>query len=200
LSPTKRYDRAYFDRWYRKGASRIESPTALRRRVAAAVALAERLLERPIRSAFDVGCGEGRWRAELLRLRPRLRYLGIDPSPYVVARFGRRRGIVRGGFAELPELAPDGPFDLVICADVLHYLDDADLDRGLPALVRATAGAAWLEALCWEDDVEGDRAGLILRPARAYRRRFESLGLRHAGAHCWAAAEPAERLGALESS
>jgi SAM-dependent methyltransferase len=203
VSATKRgkvYDRAYFDRWYRRPGSRIESAAALRRRVAVAVALAERLLERPIRSTLDVGCGEGRWRAELLRLRPRLRYSGVDPSPYVVERFGRRRGIVRGAFAELAELPLGGPFDLVICADVLHYLVDADLDRGLPALVAATAGVAWLEALCREDEVEGDLSGLILRPARSYRRRFEALGLRPAGAHAWAATEFGEHLGALETS
>lgn len=194
----KVYDRAYFDRWYRARRSRIESPAALRRRVAVAVALAERLLERPIRSALDVGCGEGRWRGELLRLRPRLRYVGVDPSPYVVARFGRARGIVHGDFGELPAQAIGGPFDLLICADVLHYLDDAELDRGLPGLARLTAGVAWLEALCREDEVEGDLTGLLLRPARTYRRRFEALGLRRAGAHGWAGAAAAERLGALE--
>ena len=73
----KVYDRAYFDRWYRARKSRIESPAALRRRVALAVAMAERFLGRPIRSALDVGCGEARWRAELLLLRPKLFYQGV---------------------------------------------------------------------------------------------------------------------------
>ncbi|MEO8198838.1 MAG: class I SAM-dependent methyltransferase, partial [Thermoanaerobaculia bacterium] len=120
---TKAYDRAYFDRWYRRGATRIEGTAALRRRVALAVAMAERFLERPLRSALDVGCGEGRWRAELLRLRPHLRYQGVEPSHYAVKRFGARRDIVQGAFTDLAKLDLPGPFDLVICADVLHYLE-----------------------------------------------------------------------------
>jgi SAM-dependent methyltransferase len=195
----KRYDRAYFDRWYRERGSRIESRAELRRRVALAVALAERHLERPLASALDVGCGEGRWRAELVRLRPRLRYVGVDPSLYAVRRFGKRRGIVLGGFGDLGTLALGGPFDLVVCADVLHYLEDAELERGLPALAQRVGGMAWLEALCREDEVEGDRRGLTLRPAEAYRRRFAALGLVHAGAYGWLAPDLGDGPSALES-
>jgi SAM-dependent methyltransferase len=194
----KRYDRAYFDRWYRARRSRIEKPAELARRVALAVALAERHLDRPLLSALDIGCGEGRWRAELHRLRPRLRYVGLDPSEYVCERFGARRGIRRASFAELHALDLAGPFDLVICADVLHYVSDAELARGLPALVQLLGGLAWLETLCHEDDVEGDRRGLILRPAAAYRRRFRRLGLVHAGAHGWLAPALGDRPAALE--
>ena len=196
----KKYDRAYFDRWYRSAASRIEERAELRRRVALAVALAERALERPVRTALDVGCGEGRWRAELLRQRPKLRYTGVDPSAYAAERFGRTRNIRRAGFGELGEAGLAGPFDLVICADVLHYLADEELDRGLPALGRLVGGMAWLETLCREDEVEGDHRGLILRPAASYRRRFRRLGLVHAGAHGWLAGELADRPSALESS
>jgi SAM-dependent methyltransferase len=194
----KAYDRAYFDRWYRKRKSRIETPAALRRRVALAVALAERYLGRPIRSVLDVGCGEGRWRAELRRLRPRVRYLGLDPSPYVVERFGAARGIRRAGFGELAELGLAVSFDLVICADVLHYLADEELDLGLPALAALTGGLAWIEALCREDDVEGDLSGLRLRPAAAYRRRFRRLGWVHAGGFGWLAAHLAGEPASLE--
>lgn len=196
--PAKAYDRAYFDRWYRAATSRIERRSELRRRVALAVALAERHLDRPLRSALDVGCGEARWRAELRRLRPRLRYTGVDPSSYAVARFGRRRGIVEASFAGLGDLELAGPFDLVICADVLHYVGDDELDRGLPALAALTGGMAWLEALCREDEVEGDRRGLILRPAATYRRRLRRLGLVHAGACGWLAPALGDRPTALE--
>jgi SAM-dependent methyltransferase len=194
----KRYDRAYFDRWYRGAASRIEGRAALRRRVALAVALAERHLERPIRSVLDVGCGEGRWRAELLRLRPRLRYVGVDPSSYVVERFGRRRNLVLAAFGELEERAPGRLFDLVVCADVLHYVEEDELDRGLPGLAKRVGGMAWLEALCREDDVEGDLRGLILRPADSYRRRFRALGLVHAGTFGWLAPELGDGPAELE--
>src|SRR5206468_11946675 len=57
-------------------------------------------------------------------------------------------------------------FDLVVCADVLHYLQDDEIVRGLPSLVRLIRGAAFLEVLTREDDVVGDTVGLIRRPDR----------------------------------
>ena len=194
----KTYDRAYFERWYRRPASRLEAPAELRRRVTMAVAIAERYLGRAVRSALDVGCGEGRWRAELRRLRPRLRYVGVEPSDYAVERFGRRRGIVRADFGDLAQLDLGGPFDLVVCADVLHYLDDEELDRGLPALVAATGGAAYLEVLTAAEEVEGDTRGMILRAPERYEARFARAGLTGVGGHVWLAPALAELPAALE--
>ncbi|MEO7794761.1 MAG: class I SAM-dependent methyltransferase, partial [Thermoanaerobaculia bacterium] len=173
----KSYDREYFDRWYRRSASRIEGPAELRRRVALAVAMAERFLERPVSSALDVGCGEGRWRAELLRLRPKLHYQGVEPSPYAVERFGKRRNIVQGSFTDLDGLDLGGPYDLVICADVLHYVETKTLRSGLPELVRLTAGLAYLELLTSAEEVEGDQRALKLRPPSLYQKLFSASGL-----------------------
>jgi len=196
----KTYDREYFDRWYRRDASRIEGPSALRRRVALAVAMAERFLERPIRSALDVGCGEGRWRTELLRLRPKLFYQGVEPSAYAVNRFGKRRNIVQGGFTDLESLNLDGPFDLVICADVLHYLEVDAIERGLAALVTLTGGLAYLELLTNQEEVEGDQLALKLRPPSLYQKLFSSFGLTGVGCHGWLAPDLAELPAALERS
>ena len=196
----KVYDRGYFERWYRAKTSRIEAPAALRRRVALAVAMAERFLERPIRSARDVGCGEARWRAELLLLRPKLFYQGVEPSAYAVKRFGKRRNIMQGGFAELKQLDVGGPFDLVVCADVLHYLEVDDLERGLPALVTLTGGLAYLELLTDQEEVEGDQLALKLRPPSLYQKLFSSFGLTGVGCHVWLAPGLADVPAALERS
>jgi SAM-dependent methyltransferase len=194
----KSYDRAYFERWYRAEGSRIETPAALRRRVALALAMAERFLERPVRSALDVGCGEGRWRAELLRLRPKLRYQGVEPSAYAVKRFGARRNIVKGAFSDLAQLDLGGPFDLVVCADVMHYLELDELEGGLPALVDLTAGLAYLELLTSDEEVEGDQRGLKLRPPSLYRKLFSSTGLTGVGGYGWLAPALAGAPAALE--
>ena len=77
---TKAYDRRYFDTWYRQRD--LGGKAALARKVAMAVAVAEYHLGRPIRSVLDVGCGEGAWRAPLLKLRPKLAYLGFDASEH----------------------------------------------------------------------------------------------------------------------
>ena len=180
---TKRYDRAYFDRWYRQGG--IGGARRLARKVALAVATAEYNLERPLRTVLDIGCGEGPWRAPLLKLRPDARYLGFDASAYAVARFGARRNLHLARFGDFARLRPCPPVDLLVCSDVLHYLDVRELDRGLPGLAELCGGVAFLETFAREDRAEGDEHDFRNRPAAFYRRRFEALGFTQLGSHCW---------------
>lgn len=179
----KQYDRAYFDHWYR-GKSRVSSHSEVRRKVSLAVASAEYFLRRPLRDVLDVGCGEGAWRAHLRALRPRVRYTGLDPSEYVVSRFGRTRNIHKATFGELPSLPLD-VYDLVVCSDVLHYVADAELKAGVDALANATDGVAYVEVLTREDDIMGDLHDLIRRPAALYRDLFTAAGLTCVGPYLW---------------
>ena len=179
----KRYDRAYFDRWYREGG--IGGARRLARKVALAVATAEYHLERPLRSVLDIGCGEGAWRAPLLKLRPQAKYLGFDSSEYAVSRFGPRRNLHLARFGDFAQLRPCPPVDLLVCSDVLHYLDARELDRGLPGLAELCGGIAFLETFTREDRAEGDEHGFRNRPAAFYRRRFDALGFTGLGSHCW---------------
>ena len=91
-----------------------------------------------------------------------------------------------------------GPFDLVVCADVLHYLEADELERGLPALVNLTAGLAYLELLTSDEEVEGDLRALKLRPPALYRKLFSSAGLTAVGCHGWLAPGLADAPAALE--
>ena len=180
---TKTYDRAYFDRWYRHGG--IGHAARLARKVQLAVATAEYHLERPIRSVLDIGCGEGAWRAPLLKLRPRVQYLGFDSSDYAIARHGRRRNLHHARFADFAQLRPCPPADLLVCSDVLHYLDTRELDRGLPALAELCGGVAFIEVFARGDGAEGDEHDFRQRSAAFYRERLRALGLRPLGSHCW---------------
>lgn len=190
---TKRYDRAYFDKWYRS-RGRITTDAEVRRKVALAVAEAEYFLRRALRSVLDVACGEGAWFPHLRALRPRASYRGLDPSDYAVRAFGRRRHIEKGSFRDVERV--DGTFDLVVCADALHYIDDDEIIDGLPHLARVAGGVLWLEVLTREDVIIGDKEGLIRRPAKWYRRKFAGAGLTQVGAYTWLAPplrdEPAE--------
>lgn len=179
----KQYDRDYFDRWYRSG--NIGGAQRLARKVALAVATAEYYLERPIRSVLDIGCGEGAWRAPLLKLRPKLRYLGFDSSTYAIERHGARRNLHLATFADFQHLRPCPPADLLVCADVLHYLPAREIDRGLEGLAELCGGVAFLETFTREDETVGDDDGFHHRPARFYRRRFQAAGLHPLGSHCW---------------
>lgn len=192
----KIYDQAYFDHWYRQHGG--GNPATLRRKVALAVATAEYHLGRPIRTELDVGCGEGAWRAPLLKLRPRLRYLGFDSSTYAIERYGARRQLHYARFADFSLLRPCPPVDLLVCADVLHYLSPRELDLGLPGLAELCGGVAFLECFTRDDKVEGDDVGFYRRPAAFYRQRFADQGFAQIGSHCWLSPALAGQSTALE--
>jgi len=185
LMPTKRYDRAYFERWYRDPRYAVVHGGIVARRVQLAVAAAEYLLERPLRTVLDVGCGEAPWRALLKHARPKVRYTGVDASEYVVERFGNRRGILLGRLADLGRLKLDPPYDLIVCSDVLHYVETDEARRGLKAIARLLGGVAFLEVFAKEDKTEGDQEEFQQRPAEAYLRLFRETGLVPLGLHCY---------------
>lgn len=200
---TKQYDRDYFERWYRDPALRaaaIGGRARLERKVAMAVATAEYWLERPIRSVLDVGCGEGAWQPVLAKLRPRARYLGFDASDYAIARFGARRGLHQARFGDFAHLRPCEPVDLLVCSDVLHYLDARELDRGLPGLAELCGGLAFLETFTREDAIDGDTVGFSRRPARFYRGRFAAAGFTALGSHLYLGPALADMASRLETA
>lgn len=181
----KTYDRNYFQTWYHDAGTRIDSSEGLERKVRLAVSVAEYMLGRRIRTVLDVGCGEGRWYPVLRRIRPQLRYQGVDASAYAVRRFGRSRHIRLGEVGALRELRLAQRFDLIVCADMMQYVGMRDLERGLVEMRRLLRGVAYLEAFTVDDAMEGDDAGWHRRSAADYRRLFRRTGFAHCGLHCW---------------
>jgi SAM-dependent methyltransferase len=194
----KSYDRAYFERWYRDPADRVSTRDSLTRKVRMAVGIAEFLLGRPIRTVLDVGCGEAPWQPVLARLRPKVRYVGVDSSEYVIERFGEARNIRRGSITELAQLRLPRNIDLLVCADVLQYLGRRDIERALVAMRRLLGGVAYIEAFAIEDFMEGDREGWHERSAAAYRQLFHRAGLTHCAPHCYVDLERFDTLNAFE--
>jgi SAM-dependent methyltransferase len=194
----KRYDRDYFDKWYRDPHHRVSTGAVVARKVRMVLGVADYLLGRPVRRVLDVGCGEGAWLLALRRLRPGIAYVGVDPSEYVVRRFGRTRNLRRGTLATVGSAAGPGPFDLVVCCDVLQYVSDDELRLGLGHLGALLGGVAFLEAYTSDDDVEGDLRGWHARTPGAYRALFSEAGLTACGLHCYAAAGVAANTAALE--
>ncbi|GAB1595344.1 class I SAM-dependent DNA methyltransferase [Lysobacter claricitrinus] len=197
----KHYDRDYFERWYRDPALKraaIGGAARLSRKVALAVSTAEYWLERPLRSVLDIGCGEGAWQPAVKKLRPKASYIGFDSSAYAIERFGRRRNLHLASFADFASLRPCAPADLLVCSDVMHYLEPRELDAGLPGLAELCSGVAFLETFTREDEIEGDTAGFRRRPARFYRTRLQAAGFVPLGSHLWLSPALADQAAALE--
>ena len=196
----KRYDREYFDRWYRDPKSRVATAESVSRKVHLVVSIAEALLLRRVRSVLDVGCGEGTWRAPLKKMRPGIRYAGVDSSEYVISRYGTRRGIRLGTFGGLGmiERKLRGPFDLIVCCDMLQYIPAPELKLGLKSIASLLGGVAYLEAYTSGDSIEGDKRGWHQRTAAEYRRAFAGAGLASVGMHCWVGDELSPMTAELE--
>ena len=198
LAGRKDYDEAYFAKWYRDPRTRVHTPDAVRRKVRMVVSIAEYFLRRKIRSVLDIGAGEGAWRIELRRLRPGIRYQGVDPSEYVVRKHGRRRNISLGGFEDLPSLALGRGYDLIVCADVIQYVPDAALKRGVRHIAKLLNGVTFLESYTTGDEMEGDLTGWHPRSKSQYRRLFAAAGLVGCGLHCYVTPQLAEKAVELE--
>lgn len=197
------YDKAYFDKWYRNRQHRVRTPAQIKRIATFTLAAAEYVLDRPIRTVLDVGAGEGHWQPILQAMRPKLRYVGVEPSEYAVARFGRKRGLRLGSVETLDRLHlhaeyPEG-FDLVVCCGVLNYVPNRVLGTALEMLQIHTSGLSWLEIFTQHDEIEGDVAALKPRPAAWYRERFANAGLVPCGMHLYAPRDRAAGLTALET-
>jgi SAM-dependent methyltransferase len=197
-SAVKSYDRSYFDRWYRDPDHRVATRESLERKIRMAIALGEFLLGRKIRSVLDVGCGEAAWQPVVKRLRPQARYIGVDSSEYVLERFGESRQIRRGTLETLGEMRLPKRIDLIVCADVLQYMTDAEVTRGLRAIRRLLGGIAYVEAFVKEDNMEGDRVGWHERTAVEYGRFVRDAGLTQCGPYSFIALDELDALNRFE--
>jgi SAM-dependent methyltransferase len=182
----KSYDRAYFERWYRHPTDRVSTRESLERKVRMAIAVTEFLIGRHVRTILDVGCGEAPWFPIVRRVRPEAKYIGIDSSDYVLERFGDARNIRRGSLGELATMKLRRDVDLIVCADVLQYVDRQEAERGLGAIRALLGGVAYIEAFATEDRMEGDRVEWRDRTAAEYRSMFRRAGLAQCGPYCFA--------------
>ena len=194
----KQYDSAYFHRWYRDPRTRVTSERALERKVRLAVAAAEFMLGRRVRTVLDVGCGEARWYGALKRIRRGIEYSGVESSEYAVRTFSASRNVRQGSFGTLKTLRLRGSYDLIVCADMLQYVPTSDLASGLREIRRLLGGVAYIEAYAREDDMEGDMEGWLFRSATSLRREFREAGLTHCGLYCFIDANKIDAVNALE--
>jgi SAM-dependent methyltransferase len=171
------FDREYYRRFYVDGGTAVTSRAevnARARRIAAWVdnnAL-------PVRRLLDAGCGLGLLRAPLKRLLPQAEYTGLEGSEYLCERYGWM-------FGTIESFRPRERFDLVICYDVMQYLDDVAARRAIANFGRLCRGVLYFGALTRRDwlancDRRRTDARVRLRSGRWYakalRQQFRPIG------------------------
>jgi SAM-dependent methyltransferase len=175
------FDRDYYQRYYFNARTAVISRTEMRARARLIAAYATHI-GLPVRRILDAGCGTGGLRSTLLRLLPRSTYVGLERSAYLCQRYGWEEGLLEEYRAALP-------FDLVVCYDVLQYLDDKCASRAIANLARLCRGVLYFTVLTREDwlhncDRRRTDRNVHLRTARWYRARLHR-GFREAGAGFW---------------
>lgn len=174
----QRFDHQYFQRFYYSPATRVTNAREMRVR-AEMIAAVLRYAELPVRSILDAGCGIGLMQRAFAHALPGSRYTGLEVSDYLCRRYGWIQG-------SLADYRPARPADLLVCYDVLQYLEDAEAARALDNFPRMTRCALYFSALTrkdWRSNCERSRTDsrdVRIRPGTWYlkklRRDFEFLG------------------------
>ena len=147
-----RFDRAYYERYYHDPASSVTSRAEMNAR-ARLIGACAGYLGLPVKRLLDAGCGVGMLRAPLRRALPGVEYTGVEVSEYLCRRYGWTQSSVETYRAARP-------FDLVICYDVVQYLDDTRATRALANLARLCRGLLYFSALTrsdWYDNCDRSR-------------------------------------------
>ena len=175
------FDQEYYERYYYDPKTAVTNKTEMqaRGRLIGAYALHTGL---PVRRILDAGCGTGLLRPWLKRYLPRATYTGIETSDYLCQRYGWQQ-------AQIETYKAASPFDVVVCYDVLQYLDSKAASGALANFAKLCRGVLYFTALTrvdWEHNCDRNRtdSNVHLRSAQWYRSRLQR-NFREAGCGFW---------------
>jgi 2-polyprenyl-3-methyl-5-hydroxy-6-metoxy-1,4-benzoquinol methylase len=164
-----KFDKAYYDRYYRNPRTRATNPAAVRRHAAFIAAYLNHLELTP-KHVLDIGCGTGTLLRALGRQFPKASLTGVEVSDYLCRQYGWKSG-------SAVDFHANKRFDLVVCNDVLAYLDDRDCAKALKNLADLSTSALFLGTLTSEDmmlcDAQRTDPQQQARPVTWYRRRLK---------------------------
>jgi SAM-dependent methyltransferase len=163
------FDQAYYRKFYFDPRTAVTTRAEMRARAQLIIAYAGHI-GLPVRRILDAGCGTGMLRKPFAKAFPKARYVGLDISEYLCKRYGWEHGTVDTWRSAVP-------FDLVVCYDVVQYLDDRAAARALGNLARMCRAVLYfgvLTELDWRRNCDRDRtdAAVHMRDGAWYRTRL----------------------------
>jgi SAM-dependent methyltransferase len=175
------FDRDYYTRYYFDAGTAVASAAEMRARARLIAAMTQHA-DLPVGRILEAGCGTGMLRTALRRLLPQAQYVGLEASDYLCQRYGWQQGRIEDYRARVP-------FDLLICYDVLQYLEARAATRALTNFGRLCRGVLYFSALTRYDlqhnaDTARTDQNVHLRSAEWYKRRLRPQ-FREAGLGFW---------------
>jgi trans-aconitate methyltransferase len=166
---TLAFDQAYYKKYYFDPQTAVTTQAEMRARAQLIIAYAGHV-GLPVRRMLDAGCGTGMLRKPFEKAFPKATYTGLDVSEYLCERYGWERGTVDTWRSKVP-------FDLVVCYDVVQYLDDRRATRALQNLARLCRAVLYfgaLTALDWRRNCDQSRTdeAVHMRDGEWYRTRL----------------------------
>lgn len=163
------FDAAYYRRFYLRAATRAMSQPETERRAAVVASLVAQH-EIPVKRILDMGCGLGWFKRPLLSVFPKASYTGVEYSEYLSKEYGWQQGSV-------VDYQGRGQFDLIVCCDVLQYLDDRAATQAINNLARLCRGALYLHVPTSDDwrrvmDPSGTDVNVHVRAGSWYQQRL----------------------------
>jgi SAM-dependent methyltransferase len=132
-------------------------------------AIVRALGNRRYRRAFEPGCSIGILTAQLAMFCDRVEAMDISPTAVARARLHcEHLPNVQILCGSLPEMIPDGEFDLVVFSEIGYYFTEAQLSAVATELVKQMSPAATLLAVHWlgssrDHVLDGDRVHTVLK-------------------------------------
>ncbi len=170
MDPATRFDERYFQRFYFSKRTRAVAPLEYlaRARLLAAHAALHGL---KVKRILDLGAGAGSFLRALDAVFPGARAVGVEVSDYACTRYGWRK-------SSITEFRDARPYDLVVCHDVIQYLDNQQAARALLNISSLCRGMLFFMALTredWEQNCDQSRtdSAVYKRPAKWYRDRLK---------------------------
>lgn len=170
--PVRRtFDKAFYERYYESPATAVVNAVEIQRLTKFILSYLT-FLEIDVATVLDVGCGLGMWKRTLRKSAPRVEYTGIEVSEYLCDRFGWHH-------SSITKFRSRRKYDLVICQDVLQYLNRNEVVEAVERISRLCREALYVDVPTKEDfgggtlDLMKSDRNVHVRSVTWYRRLLE---------------------------